>query len=81
MTIKKTFSHVSFDFVRSNFISLFRMLAEMRDKRLQFFVSREGGPDALLFCGRKRTQRIEVELRFDRGAYDFELGWIFDKLA
>jgi predicted ATPase len=58
---------------KSNFISLFRMLAEMLDQRLQLYVKSEDGPDALLFGGRKRTRQIEVELYFDRNGYHFGL--------
>lgn len=53
---------------KSNFIGLFRMLAEMLDGRLQLYVKSEDGPDALLFGGRKRTRLLEVELYFDRNA-------------
>jgi predicted ATPase len=58
---------------KSNFISLFRMLSEMLDERLQFFVKSEDGPDALLFGGRKKTSAIGVELYFGRNGYQFEL--------
>lgn len=58
---------------KSNFISLFRMLSEMLDGRLQFFVKSEDGPDALLFGGRKRTSLMSVELYFAKNGYQFEL--------
>ena len=58
---------------KSNFISLFRMLAEMLDGRLQLYVKSEDGPDALLFGGRKRTRQLEVELYFGRNGYSFAL--------
>ena len=58
---------------KSNFISLFRMLAEMVEGRLQLFGKSEDGPDALLFGGRKRTQEINVELYFARNGYRFTL--------
>ena len=58
---------------KSNFISLFRMLAEMLDQRLQLYVKTENGPDALLFGGRKRTQLLDVELYFDKNGYHFTL--------
>src|SRR6185295_17764225 len=45
---------------KSNFISLFRMIAEIVEERLQLYVKTEGGPDALLFGGRKRTRQIGV---------------------
>lgn len=58
---------------KSNFISLFRMLAEMLDGRLQFFVKSEDGPDALLFGGRKKTSALSVAVYFGRNGYEFEL--------
>jgi predicted ATPase len=58
---------------KSNFISLFRMLAEMLDNRLQLYVKSEDGPDALLFGGRKRTREIDVDLYFARNGYHFTL--------
>jgi len=58
---------------KSNFIGLFRMLAEMLDQRLQLYVKTENGPDALLFGGRKRTQQIEVELYIGSTVYCFTL--------
>ena len=54
---------------KSNFISLFRMLGSLFDKRLQQFVTSQDGPDALLFGGRKRTQTIETELTFKQVSY------------
>lgn len=58
---------------KSNFISLFRMLAEMLDQRLQFYVKSEDGPDAILHGGRKRTPQMEVELHFGKNGYHFAL--------
>ncbi|HEX7190357.1 MAG TPA: AAA family ATPase, partial [Thermoanaerobaculia bacterium] len=57
---------------KSNFVSLFRMLSEMLDGRLQLFVKSEDGPDALLFGGRKKTSTIGVEVYFGRNGYEFE---------
>lgn len=54
---------------KSNFISLFRMLAELVDRRLQLFVRDAGGPDALLFGTRKRTPQIEAEFYFGHNGY------------
>ena len=54
---------------KSNFISLFRMLGSLFDKRLQQFVASESGPDALLFGGSKRTQTIDTELTFKQVSY------------
>jgi predicted ATPase len=58
---------------KSNFISFFRMLAEMMEGRLQFYVKGEYGPDALLFGGRKRTRQIEADLYFAGNEYRFSL--------
>ena len=58
---------------KTNFIDLFRMLARMAEGRLQVFVTEQDGPDALLFGGRKRTERIEAEFRFGATTYDFSL--------
>ncbi len=54
---------------KSNFISLFRMLAELIEGRLQLFVRDEDGPDALLFGTRKRTPQMDVEFYFGRNGY------------
>lgn len=58
---------------KSNFISFFRMLADMMEHRLQVYVQSEYGPDALLFGGRKRSREIEAELYFARNGYRFSL--------
>ena len=58
---------------KTNFIDLFRMLACMAERRLQVFVAEQDGPDALLFGGRKRTERIEAEFRFGATMYGFSL--------
>jgi predicted ATPase len=39
---------------KSNFIGLFKMLAAMRRKNFQFFVAKQGGPDALFIMAEKR---------------------------
>ncbi|WP_408585665.1 AAA family ATPase [Paraburkholderia bannensis] len=49
---------------KSNFIGFFRMLAEMYGQRLQLHVAKQGGPDALLHYGQKRTPHIQAELSF-----------------
>ena len=66
---------------KSNFISLFRMLGSLFDKRLRQFVTTEDGPDALLFGGRKRTQRIETELIFKQVSYRVALAPVSGALA
>ncbi len=58
---------------KSNFISLFRMLPELAEQRLQLFVQEQDGPDGLLFGTRKRTDQLDVELYFGRNGYRFSL--------
>ncbi len=58
---------------KSNFVSVFRMLADMLDGRLQLFVKSEDGPDALLYGGRKRTPVMSVEVYFGLNGYQFDL--------
>ena len=66
---------------KSNFLSLFRMLNYVVEKRLQLFVREEDGPDALLFGGRKRTSCFEAELVFDGIHYRFSLQPAADTLV
>ena len=58
---------------KSNFISLFRLLGEMVDERLQIYVQQQGGPDALLHFGRETTDRLHVEFYFANNGYKFSL--------
>lgn len=58
---------------KSNFISLFRLLAEMVEQSLQVYVQRQGGPDAILHFGRKRTDHIFIMFEFDTSTYRFNL--------
>ncbi|MEC4817881.1 MAG: hypothetical protein SAK29_32115 [Scytonema sp. PMC 1069.18] len=54
---------------KSNFLSFFRMLGQLLEQNLQVFVSRQGGPDALLHFGRKTTEQLEFELYFGNSGY------------
>ncbi len=58
---------------KSNFISLFRMLSEMMAGRLEFFVSSQDGPDALLHRGLKHTKELCAEFRFGKNGYEVTL--------
>ena len=58
---------------KSNFISLFRMLAELAERRLQLFVQEQDGPDALLFGTRKRSAQMDAEFYFARNGYRISL--------
>ena len=57
---------------KSNLLSLFEMLSALSQRRLQLFVKNEGGPDALLFGGRKLTSKLEVALSFENDRYRYE---------
>ena len=58
---------------KNNFMDVFRLLSQLAKGRFQVFVRREGGADALLFGGRRRTPSIEVELFLDRGRCRYRL--------
>lgn len=49
---------------KSNFLSLFKLLTALSQGNLQTFVKGQGGPDAVLHGGRKRTEELKIELRF-----------------
>lgn len=52
---------------KSNLLSLFRMLEQLSRKRLQIFVRDSGGPEKLLFGGRRRTSSVSADVVFDGG--------------
>lgn len=56
---------------KSNLLSLFRMSEHVSTKRLQLFTKGEGGPDLLLFGGRRRTSDLSVVLSFDGHRYQY----------
>ena len=58
---------------KSNFLSFFRLIQQILAKQLQTYISRQGGPDALLHFGRKKTSGIMGELHFDEQTYKFVL--------
>ena len=58
---------------KSNFINLFRLLNEIYEQRLQLYVQKQGGPDAILYFGRKTTESIKIHFEFARNGYAFEL--------
>ncbi|OTP65796.1 AAA family ATPase [Caballeronia sordidicola] len=58
---------------KSNFISFFRMLAEIVGQRFQLFVAVQGGPDALLHSSRQTTPEIHAEFNGEQDSYYFTL--------
>lgn len=61
---------------KSNFLNLFSMLSSLSQKSLQLFVGKEGGPDALLFGGRRHTLKLETELFFENGHYEYRFSLV-----
>ena len=56
---------------KSNLLSLFRMLEQLSLRRLQLFVRDSGGPEGLLFGGRRRTSNLSADLIFDGGRHRY----------
>lgn len=54
---------------KSNFISFFRLLAEMVEGNLQIYVQTQGGPDALLYFGRNFTDKLAASIGFGNNLY------------
>lgn len=50
---------------KSNFIGVFKLLAALSEGNLQTFIQQQGGPDALLHGGRRRTQQLDIEVCFE----------------
>ncbi len=61
---------------KSNFISIFKLLAALAEGNLQTFVQKQGGPDALLHGGRKRTQQMDTEIYFQPGYQGIRNGYL-----
>jgi predicted ATPase len=59
---------------KTNFISFFRLLSAVVERRLQDYVARNGGANSLLFNGRKQTEQIYVKLEFGENLYEATLG-------
>lgn len=58
---------------KSNFISFFRLLARVMAGELNYYVAKNGGPDAFLHYGRKRTPVLEAEMYFGNNGYEMRL--------
>jgi predicted ATPase len=54
---------------KSNFIGFFSMIQQLLENNLQRYVSRQGGPDALLHFGRKKTKELIARLYFGNNGY------------
>lgn len=49
---------------KSNFISAFSLINSLYEQRLQSYIIEQGGADALLYMGRRRTERITLDVYF-----------------
>lgn len=58
---------------KSNFISFFRMMSALTEQRLQEYVAKSGGANALLHYGQKTTDGIRADMSFGEGGYLIEL--------
>lgn len=58
---------------KSNFISLFKMLNEIIEGKLQSYVKRSGGANTILYFGSKQTSLVEINIDFQANSYWFKL--------
>ena len=58
---------------KSNFISLFKLLNEIVEQRLQLYSQLQGGVNALLHFGRTTTGLMRADFHFSQNTYNFEL--------
>jgi predicted ATPase len=58
---------------KSNFIGFFKLIQQLLGGNLQRFISRNGGPDAFLHHGRKRTAELKATVYFGNNGYKIEL--------
>lgn len=54
---------------KSNFITLFRLINDISEERLQLRVQKSGGAHTLLYQGPKFTKYIEIQLDFGANSY------------
>lgn len=64
---------------KSNLLSFFKLLSEMRRGRLEKFVGQSGGANSLLFYGAKTTRQfgavLELKTPVERSEYAFQLAF------
>jgi hypothetical protein len=49
---------------KSNLVGLFGLIADLADRRLQLHVARQGGANAILHFGQKKTPQLRISLSF-----------------
>jgi predicted ATPase len=55
---------------KSNLLGVFGLLADLVDQRLQLHIGRQGGADAILHFGRKKTSSLRISLGFGPHGYE-----------
>jgi len=58
---------------KSNFISLFRLLRDLFEQKLQLALGIQGGADTCLYFGPRETKELSVLLQFGQNGYEFAL--------
>ena len=58
---------------KSNVISFFRLIKNMMNRSLQYYIQKNGGPDAHLFMGTKITERLIGKISFGKFVHEFTL--------
>ena len=58
---------------KSNFVGFFVMIQQLLEQNLQRYVGRQGGPDSIMYFGRKVTDKISGEFYFGNNGYQFAL--------
>ncbi|EPG35633.1 AAA family ATPase [Acinetobacter colistiniresistens] len=58
---------------KSNLVSYFRLLGQMIDKNLQYYVSEQGGAERILSNGLKECEKIQSFVSFGLNGYYFDL--------
>src|SRR2546422_3199916 len=62
---------------KSNLVEVFRLLRRVAGRQLQTYTGESGGANAILYFGRKVTEKLELRVEFRSGAganiYAFEL--------
>jgi len=58
---------------KSNLISFFHLINRILNQQLQVEIGLLGGPDALLYFGRKKTEELRSKLYFGNNGYHFVL--------
>jgi predicted ATPase len=54
---------------KSNFIGFFKLMQQLLEGNLQRYIGKNGGPDAFLHHGRKRTGQLKAEVYFGNNGY------------